>query len=92
MCGRFSFVTDKEKVKKALPKVKIEGDLRISFNIAPTQQAYVINNDVDNCLQPMFWGLVPQWAKEGKPNGALINARMETRCGWPQNTLPNPSD
>lgn len=78
MCGRFSFVTDKEKVKKALPKVKIEGDLRTSFNIAPTQQAYVINNDVDNCLQPMFWGLVPQWSKEGKPNGALINARMET--------------
>jgi putative SOS response-associated peptidase YedK len=78
MCGRFSFVTDKPKIKKALPKVKIEGDLRTSFNIAPTQQAYVITNNEPNNLQPMYWGLVPSWAKEGKPNGALINARIET--------------
>ena len=78
MCGRFSFVTDRPKIKKALPKVKIEGDLRTSFNIAPTQQAYVISNDEPNNLKTMFWGLVPSWAKEGKPNGALINARMET--------------
>ncbi len=78
MCGRFSFVTDKEKVKKAVKKVKIEGTLRTSFNIAPTQEVDVINNDVDNTLQSMFWGLVPHWSKEGKPNGTLINARMET--------------
>ena len=78
MCGRFSFVVDKPKIKKALPKVKFEGDLRTSFNIAPTQQAYVITNNVSNNLQTMLWGLVPGWSKEGKPNGALINARMET--------------
>ena len=78
MCGRFSFVADKHKIKKALPTVKIEGELRTSFNIAPTQQAFVITNDELNHLQTMFWGLVPSWSKEGKPNGALINARMET--------------
>lgn len=78
MCGRFSFVTDKPKIKKALPKVIFEGDLRTSYNIAPTQQAYVITHKEPNSLQTMYWGLVPSWAKEGKPNGALINARMET--------------
>ena len=78
MCGRISFVADKEKVKKVLPKVKIEDDLRISYNIAPTQQVYVVANSEPNRLQTMYWGLVPSWAKEGKPNGALINARMET--------------
>lgn len=78
MCGRFSFVTDKEKIKKTLKKVKIEGDLRTSYNIAPTQQAYVVTNKEPELLQTMLWGLVPTWAKEGKPNGALINARMET--------------
>lgn len=78
MCGRFSFVTDKPKIKKALPKVIIGGELRTSFNIAPTQQAYVITHKEPNSLQTMYWGLVPSWAKEGKPQGALINARMET--------------
>lgn len=78
MCGRISFVADKEKVKKVLPKVKIEEDLRISYNIAPTQQVYVVANSEPNRLQTMYWGLVPSWEKEGKPNGALINARMET--------------
>ncbi len=78
MCGRFSFVTDKPKIKKVFPNIKMEGDLRTSYNIAPTQQAYVITNDQPNNLQTMYWGLVPTWAKEGKPNGALINARMET--------------
>lgn len=78
MCGRFSFVIDKPKIKKALPNLKVESDLRTSFNIAPTQQAYVITNDEPNNLQTMLWGLVPIWAKEGKPTGALINARIET--------------
>ncbi len=78
MCGRFSFVLDKPKIKKALPNVKVEGGLRTSFNIAPTQQAYVITNDEPNSLQTMLWGLVPFWAKEGKPTGAMINARIET--------------
>ena len=78
MCGRFSFVTDKAALKKALPKVKIEADLRTSFNIAPTQPAYVVLNSEPDRLQTLYWGLVPSWAKEGKPNGALINARMET--------------
>ena len=88
MCGRISFVADKDKIKKTLPQAQFEGDLRTSFNIAPTQSAYVINSNVDNVLQPMFWGLVPSWAKEGKPNGALINARMETLLEKPSFRQP----
>lgn len=78
MCGRFSFVVKKEKVKKALPKVTIEEDWHTSYNIAPTQQAYIVSIQEPNRLQTMHWGLVPSWSKDGKPNGALINARIET--------------
>ena len=78
MCGRYSFVVKKEKVQKLFPKVKIEGDLDKSYNIAPTQQAYVITNKQPNILQKMRWGLIPHWAKDGKRGGALINARVET--------------
>jgi putative SOS response-associated peptidase YedK len=78
MCGRFSFVADKEKVKKTLKKVKIETDLQTSYNIAPTQQAYIVTNREPETLQLAHWGLVPSWSKDGQPNGALINARMET--------------
>lgn len=78
MCGRFSFVVKKEKVHKLFPEVSIEGDLDKSYNIAPTQQAYVITNKHSNILQKMRWGLIPHWSKDGKGGGALINARMET--------------
>ena len=78
MCGRFSFVVKKEKVVKQFPNVQIEGKLLENYNIAPTQQAYVITNKQPNVLQTMQWGLIPHWSKDGKGSGALINARMET--------------
>ncbi len=78
MCGRFSFVADKEKVKKAFKKVKIENDLQTNYNIAPTQQAYLVTNQEPETLQLMGWGLVPNWSKDGINKGMLINARMET--------------
>lgn len=78
MCGRFSFVVKKEKVVKQFPNIEIEGKLLENYNVAPTQQAYVITNKQPNVLQTMHWGLIPHWSKDGKGSGALINARMET--------------
>jgi putative SOS response-associated peptidase YedK len=49
------------------------------FNIAPTQQVWVVRQEVDhNCLDHMSWGLVPHWVKDIKTYKRLINARSET--------------
>ncbi|MDO8368080.1 MAG: SOS response-associated peptidase [Saprospiraceae bacterium] len=77
MCGRYSFAP-KPKQRKALEgSVEVPAELELLFNIAPTQQAYVIANELSNHLQKMEWGLVPHWSADGKNSGKLINARAE---------------
>lgn len=77
MCGRFSLATSKEKLQRQLPFVETSETLRVSYNIAPTQHAYVVTNDQPNRLQYITWGLVPHWSNDGKNTGRLINARRE---------------
>ncbi|MBK8489998.1 MAG: SOS response-associated peptidase [Saprospirales bacterium] len=77
MCGRFSLAVSESKIQEELPFVDPGSNLRISYNIAPTQHAYVVTNDQQEHLQYITWGLVPYWAEEGKNNGKLINARSE---------------
>lgn len=67
----------KEKIQKELPFVATGSNLRVSYNIAPTQHAYIITNDSPNRLQYMTWGLIPYWSKDGKASGKMINARKE---------------
>ncbi len=55
-----------------------EGELIHNYNIAPTQQAYVISNRAPGALQLFQWGLIPSWSKDPKMGGKLINARAET--------------
>jgi putative SOS response-associated peptidase YedK len=78
MCGRFSFVVKKEKVKKQLPQVNVDNGLLESYNIAPTQKAHVLAQPLPTTLQMMQWGLIPHWSKDGKGGASLINARVET--------------
>jgi putative SOS response-associated peptidase YedK len=78
MCGRFSFVVEKEKIKKKFPKLVMPELLNENYNVAPTQQAYVITNREHPKLHSMQWGLIPHWAKDAQGSLALINARMET--------------
>lgn len=78
MCGRFSFVVSKEKIQQQLGEQIDTGiNLRINYNVAPTQHAYVITNDKPLALQYFTWGLIPHWSNEGENSGKLINARME---------------
>ena len=77
MCGRFSLATSKDKLQQQLPFVEVKDTLRVSYNIAPTQHAYVVPNEQPVCLQYMAWGLVPHWSNDGKNTGRLINARKE---------------
>lgn len=77
MCGRFSLATSKERLQQQLPFVEAEEALRVSYNIAPTQHAYVVTDDRPTRLQYITWGLVPYWSNDGKNSGRLINARRE---------------
>lgn len=77
MCGRFSQAVSREQVKEQFQNVEPGDNLRINFNLAPTQEAYVIASDAPNELQYLTWGLLPFWSKEGKKSGKLINARQE---------------
>lgn len=77
MCGRFSFVTSAEKVKQQLGDIQTGNNLRINYNVAPTQSSYIITNKQPDQLRYLTWGLIPYWAKEGKKSGRLINARSE---------------
>ena len=78
MCGRFSFATNKEKVIKEFPKLQLDLPLEINYNVAPTQDAYVINNNFPNVLTTFRWGLIPNWTKPGASLRTLINARSES--------------
>jgi putative SOS response-associated peptidase YedK len=77
MCGRYSFVPTEFQLKQDLGDLEKPTELQLSYNIAPTQQAYVITNDEPGRLQAMQWGLIPCWSKDGANSGKLINARSE---------------
>lgn len=78
MCGRFSFVASQEKIQSQLGlDFETGGNLRFNFNIAPTQQAYVVTNENPKRLDYLTWGLIPGWSNDGKNSGQLINARSE---------------
>lgn len=79
MCGRFSFVTTLKKIEEDLDtSLETSEELMESYNIAPTQKAYVVTNEQPHLLQSFYWGLIPPWTKSPKLNGQLINARKET--------------
>ena len=77
MCGRYSFVPTKKQLDEQLKSLDVPAPFQLKFNIAPTQNAYVIANDQTQTLQLMTWGLVPYWSKDGVNTGKLINARSE---------------
>lgn len=88
MCGRYSFVPTKKQQDEQLQLLELPATLHLSFNIAPTQQAYVIANDQPQVLQQMNWGLVPYWSRDGANSGKLINARAEGLLEKPSFRVP----
>lgn len=88
MCGRFSIVTTPEKARKQLGDIETGQNLRLSYNVAPTQHAYVITNEHPKRLEYLAWGLIPHWSKDDKNAGKLINARMEGIAGKPSFRVP----
>lgn len=76
MCNKLSFVTSSEKLRQDLGVIP-DGTLRTSYNIGPTQHAYIITNHNPHQLDYVTWGLIPYWSNTGTNEGKLIHARAE---------------
>ncbi len=82
MCGRYVLA----QIDALAQRFSVGGDLpsiEPRYNVAPTQMMPVVVRNSPNRLVMMRWGLVPAWAKEAKPEQALINARAETLAQKP---------
>src|ERR671939_1554785 len=78
MCGRFTQTISAAGVAEAFGVEEVSGDLKPSYNIAPTQPVAVIISDSKKRLVEVRLGLVPSWAKDPAIGNQLINARAET--------------
>ncbi|MGD0232888.1 MAG: SOS response-associated peptidase family protein [Syntrophorhabdales bacterium] len=79
MCGRFVQITPIPRlVKRFKVKRLAPVDKGPSYNVAPTQQILIINNEGERQLIQARWGLVPSWPKEPSIGSHMINARAET--------------
>lgn len=79
MCGRYMLTEIPELLIKmfglSMPKI------RRRYNIAPTQMACALINDVESggmSFQALSWGLAPFWAKDKTMAARCFNARAET--------------
>ena len=76
MCGRYTF--SKPNIER-FGLSQLEFDFEPRYNIAPSQQVpVVIQQNGDNRLLMLRWGLIPYWAKDVSIGNKLINARAET--------------
>ncbi|MCG8332640.1 MAG: SOS response-associated peptidase [Chitinophagales bacterium] len=88
MCGRFSFSTSPKKIQEHFGDIETGENLRMNFNVAPTQYSYVITDKDPHKLSYFRWGLVPHWSKDAKNAARLINARMEGIASKPSFRVP----
>lgn len=88
MCGRYSFATNPEVLRKQFPEVEVPEELDKNYNLAPTQRGYVILNESPHELSRLKWGLIPSWSKDPKMGARMINARSETALDKPSFRSP----
>ena len=78
MCGRFVTNISPEILAKIF-RLKEVPHFEPRYNIAPTQQVWVLRSDGDhNRLDLMKWGLIPSWSKDPAIASHTINASCET--------------
>lgn len=81
MCGRFVSATSPDQLASYFSATPVgEKLLEPSYNVAPTNDIYVIVDDEGGArrLDAYHWGLVPRWAKDPSVGNRMINARAET--------------
>ncbi len=84
MCGRYTLTVDKDQLSERFGCPVIVPDYRPRYNAAPSQLMPVVwNEQGQNNIKMMNWGLVPRWSKDPTLGSKLINARAETLAEKP---------
>lgn len=79
MCGRFTLTSNLEVLLSRFAVAQHILKLTPRYNIAPNQaHPVVIQEQGIRLMNPMRWGLVPNWSKDETRSANLINARAET--------------
>ena len=78
MCGRFVRITPLPVIAKRFKAKQLFADLPPSYNIAPSQEILIINDEGERQIVQCTWGFVPSWAKDPSIGNKMINARSET--------------
>jgi hypothetical protein len=91
MCGRFVRITPIPVIAKKFRAQQMFADLAPSYNLAPSQEIVIINDEGVRQLVQYTWGFVPSWAKDFSIGNKMINARSETVAEPPKNCRYPPS-
>lgn len=79
MCGRYTLISNQEKIKERFAIDNSFDFPDFQYNIAPTENVLaVINNDSKKHAGYLKWGLIPAWSEDKKSSFKMINARSET--------------
>lgn len=79
MCGRFVQNSSLQIIQQMFNTDKVLFEVIPNYNVAPTQKILaIINQDNENKLEKLHWGLVPFWANDISMGSRMINARAET--------------
>lgn len=79
MCGRFVSSSPPDELARYFDAEQVsEQALEPSFNVAPTNDVYVVlESGGVRRIDAFRWGLIPFWAKDAKVGQKMINARAE---------------
>jgi putative SOS response-associated peptidase YedK len=86
MCGRFAASLPPELVARWFSTTNPLPNTPARYNIAPTQDVLVVRRNPETgerSLDPIRWGLIPNWAKDPSIGNKLINARAESLADKP---------
>jgi putative SOS response-associated peptidase YedK len=75
MCGRLSLAVPAESIAERFD-TRPPPALALRYNVAPGQPLATIRGDARDRIDPLEWGLVPEWAEDA--GTGHINARAET--------------
>ena len=84
MCGRFTQERPASDLAEIFGAEPLADDLGARFNVAPTDDAYVVVQREDRRAVVAYrWGLVPHWSSDLRAGSRMFNARAETITASP---------
>lgn len=78
MCGRFVLQSTAPLIAQEFHIQEPLFNLKQSYNIAPSQNVYIVVNDGGKKVTQCRWGFIPFWSKDQSIGYKMINARAET--------------